>query len=188
MVAAISAVRCATGAGRILSRTLLQLAGSRPVEHLTRLASGAPAWPTGFVGSISHDQDFAVAAVARSDDLRSVGIDIEPRLPLPADLLELVATPTERRELRGDLLAARLLFSMKEAVYKATHPIDNRFLEHHDVEVCLSTGIACTSTGYTLQLKSASKPRLIAITALLGTAPNGKTLLHASCTMSARPR
>jgi 4'-phosphopantetheinyl transferase EntD len=163
---AIASVRRASGAGRILARKLLELAGACPVEQLTRLASGAPAWPVGFVGSISHDPEFAVAAVARSDYLLSVGIDVEPRLLLPAELLELVATPTERRELGGDLLAARLLFSMKEAVYKATHPIDGHFLEHHDIEVCLATGVARTSTGVTLWLATASMPRLIAITAI----------------------
>ncbi|MBP1097526.1 4'-phosphopantetheinyl transferase family protein [Bradyrhizobium diazoefficiens] len=162
---AVASVRRASGAGRILSRILLEQAGSGSIEHLTRLTSGAPAWPQGFVGSISHDPEFAVAAVARSDYLRSVGIDIEPRLPLPPELLELVATPSESHELQGDLLTARLLFSMKEAVYKATHPIDSRFLDHHDVEVCFSTGIAQTSTGHRLRVEVASTPRLLAIAA-----------------------
>ena len=85
-----------------------------------------------------------MAAVARASAIRSVGIDVEPPLPLPEDLLDMIATANERRELKGDLVSARLLFCMKEAVYKATHPIDGVFLEHHDVEVRLTDSVALT--------------------------------------------
>ena len=33
-----------------------------------------------------------------------------------------------------------MLFSVKEAIYKAVYPLDRMFLDHHDVEVSLSTG------------------------------------------------
>ncbi len=162
---AVPSVRRATGAGRIVAKGLLKEVGAPAVEHLRRLASGSPAWPAGYTGSISHDSEFAVAAVARSGDLCSVGIDVEPSLPLPAELLALVATPAERRQLDGDLLLARMLFSIKEAVYKTTHPIDGQFLDHHDVEVCLATCVARTATGYTLPLQVAIAPRVVALAA-----------------------
>jgi 4'-phosphopantetheinyl transferase EntD len=98
--------------------------------------------------------------------LRSVGVDIEPAAPLPSNLLDLIATPSERRQLKGDLFVARRLFCMKEAVYKATHPLDRVFLNHHDVEICLSSSTARTSTGRILRIHAADQPRLIAITVL----------------------
>ena len=42
----------------------------------------APVWPAGLVGSISHTKDYCVAAVAHSNDIHIMGIDIEPNVPL----------------------------------------------------------------------------------------------------------
>ena len=107
-----------------------------------------------------------MAAVARAPTILSVGIDVEPPLPLPEDLLDMVATPSERRQLRGDLVSARLLFCVKEAVYKATHPIDGVFLEHHDVEVRLTNSVASTKSGHSLLIYTMARPRLIALALL----------------------
>jgi 4'-phosphopantetheinyl transferase EntD len=93
-----------------------------------------------------------------------VGIDVEPAAPLPEELLAFVATPAERRALeRCPSIYSRLLVCIKEAVYKATHPIDKIFLEHHDVEVCLSSFIARTSSGRTLKVHITTDPCLLAI-------------------------
>jgi 4'-phosphopantetheinyl transferase EntD len=167
LAGAILPVRRASGAGRIVARTLLARLGSLSTE-LPRTASGAPRWPVGFVGSIAHDANFAVAVVAPARSLEGVGVDIEPALPLPPELLDLVATHSEQNKLRGDLLSARLLFCIKEAVYKATHPRDGVFLEHHDVEVSLNALIALTRTGHRLQIHTVSRPRLVALATLPG--------------------
>ena len=163
MERAVAPVRRASGAARIVARTLLAKLGASAEVELPRSASRAPRWPAGFVGSLAHDREYAVAAVARSSSLPSVGIDIEPALPLPEEMLETIATPGERSELNGDLVLARLLFCMKEAVYKATNPIDGVFLEHHDVEVSLASSVALTRTGRTLKLFTITRPRLIAL-------------------------
>ena len=42
--------------------------------------------------------------------------------------------------MRDDPCHGRLLFSVKEAIYKAVYPLDRMFLDHHDVEVSLSNG------------------------------------------------
>jgi 4'-phosphopantetheinyl transferase EntD len=163
---AISSVRRASGAARIVAKTLLANLGAPPGVELSRSASRAPHWPPGFVGSLAHDHEFAVAAVAPAHALRGVGIDIEPALPLPEDLLETIATHSERKGINGDLVLARLLFCVKEAVYKATHPIDGVFLEHHDVEVSLEASIALTSSGHGLRVYTIARPRLIALALL----------------------
>jgi 4'-phosphopantetheinyl transferase EntD len=163
---AIASVRRASGAARIVAKALLVKLGASPRVELTRSTSGAPQWPLGFVGSLAHDDEFAAAAVARTPWILSVGIDIEPPLPLPEDLLDMIATPGERKQLKGDLVSARLLFCMKEAVYKATNPIDGVFLEHHDVEVSLESSVAVTASGHNLRVHAIARPRLIALALL----------------------
>jgi len=165
MAASIDPVRRASGAARIVARNLLARLGSTS-KVVLRNTKGAPQWPIGFVGSIAHDSEFAVAAVATASSLASVGIDIEPILPLPKQLLNMVATPSEQNQLCGDLIAARLLFCIKEAVYKATHPRDGLFLEHHDVEVQMEGMVARTRSGHCLQIYVSRRPRLVALTTL----------------------
>lgn len=95
-----------------------------------------PAWPAQVVGSISHTDDFAAAVVGLKDSAVSLGIDIEAAAPLPDRLIDKVCLPSERAALAlapGE--AARLIFVMKEAAYKAYAPIMGIRLGFHDVEV-----------------------------------------------------
>jgi 4'-phosphopantetheinyl transferase EntD len=163
---AIASVRRASGAARIVAKALLAKLGAPPGVELPRSASGAPQWPPGFVGSLAHDGQFAVAAVAPASAMLGVGIDIEPPVPLPEDLLDMIATANEREQLKGDLVSARLLFCVKEAVYKATFPIDSMFLEHYDVEVRLAAAAAFTKSGHSLRIYTMTRPRLIALALL----------------------
>lgn len=95
---------------------------------------GAPRWPAGIVGTITHCAGYRAAAVARVSDLASIGIDAEPHQPLPEGVLPSIALPQEHQHL-GELSAAdpgpcwgRLLFCAKEAVYKAWYPLTQRWL------------------------------------------------------------
>ena len=47
----------------------------------------------------------------------------------------MVATRKERLKISDDPFRGRLLFVAKEAVYKAVYPLDQAFLDHHDVEI-----------------------------------------------------
>ena len=94
---------------------------------------GAPCWPAGFAGSITHTDDEAAAAVGT---LPAIGIDLESlahaaRTP---DLLAMVATERERAH------PAALVFSAKESVYKCLYPTGGCFLEFHDVELAFADG------------------------------------------------
>ena len=173
MERAVTAVRRASGAARIVAKALLAELGAPPEVELPRSASRAPPWPPGFVGSLAHDREFAVAAVAPPASILGVGIDVEPRLPLPEELLDMIATPGEREQLKGDLISARLLFCIKEAVFKATNPVDGVFLEHPDVEVSLTSSVALTSSGHRLRLYTMMRPRLIALALLTSQGPGG---------------
>jgi 4'-phosphopantetheinyl transferase EntD len=139
-------VQRASGAARIVARNLLSRFAQAQCA-IPRSTAGMPVWPEGIVGSLAHDSTIAVAAVARKHDFLSLGIDIEPAEPLAADLLDIVATAKERDRIQDDPYRGRLLFSVKEAIYKAVYPLDRTFLDHHDVEVTLSTGTAVIRNG-----------------------------------------
>ncbi len=99
---------------------------------------GEPLWPAGVVGSITHCARYRACAVARAQDVRAIGIDAEVDAPLPAGVLATVASFDERRALAQHGAGAcwdRVLFSAKEAVYKAWFALTARGLEFEDVDV-----------------------------------------------------
>lgn len=158
----VTEVRRASGAARIVARQLLaQLGYARP--RVPKAASGAPVWPSGIVGSLAHDGRIAVAAVARKSDVGAVGIDIEPAEVLPADMLDLIATPQERRDAATDPLRGRLLFAVKEAVYKAAFPLDGVFLEFRDISVDLPRRRAATRSGHAMDLRFCISTHIVAL-------------------------
>jgi 4'-phosphopantetheinyl transferase EntD len=57
-------VRRASGAARLVARGLLLRLGL-PEQAIPKSRSGMPVWPGGIVGSLAHDAQVAVAAVAR---------------------------------------------------------------------------------------------------------------------------
>ena len=146
---AIVKVRRQSGAARIVARQLLKVLGHEDAV-IAKAASGAPVWPQGIAGSLDHDNEVAVAAVARTRDFLSVGVDVEPAEPLRSDLVDMIATHGERARYAPSLLHSRQLFAAKEAVYKAVHPLDGRFLEFQDIEVDLDRQEARISYGRTV--------------------------------------
>jgi len=139
-------VQRASGAARTVARGLMQRFGIAP-QPVLKAAAGMPLWPQGLVGSIAHDATVAVAALARGADFLSIGVDIEPAEALPSDLLHLIATSRELADTTDAPLRGRLLFAIKEAVYKAVYPLDGTFLEHHDVKVNLPARTAAVRNG-----------------------------------------
>ncbi|WP_405757372.1 4'-phosphopantetheinyl transferase family protein [Streptomyces sp. NBC_01420] len=107
---------------------------------------GAPRWPDGVSGSMTHCAGFRAAAVARTGVLASVGIDAEPDRPLRPGMPESIALPAERARLaelareRPGLAWDRLLFSAKEAVYKAWFPLTGRLLDFPEAEIRIDAG------------------------------------------------
>ncbi|MET9520197.1 4'-phosphopantetheinyl transferase superfamily protein [Streptomyces sp. NPDC002994] len=102
---------------------------------------GAPQWPDGVVGSMTHCHGYRAAAVARSVDTIAVGIDAEPHDPLPDGVLESVSLLSERRwvlECEGfdpKVYWDRLLFSAKESVFKAWYPVTGLELAFEEAEI-----------------------------------------------------
>src|SRR5258706_11349430 len=90
---------------------------------------GAPQWPAGVVGSMTHCDGYRAAAVAHDRDVVTIGIDAEPHDRLPDGVLNSIALPEEESWIRGLSMTEprihwdRLLFSAKESVYKAWFPL-----------------------------------------------------------------
>jgi 4'-phosphopantetheinyl transferase EntD len=161
-VSALPDKRRASGSARIVGRALLKELGVAE-QPIPRRISGAPLWPDGVTGSFAHDHLVAVAALAPSRDVAALGIDVEPAVALPADMLDLVSTPKERLGIDGDPMRGRVLFVVKEAVYKAVHPHDGKFLDYHDIEVDLAANKAVTRTGHTLDLRYCVSTHVVAV-------------------------
>jgi 4'-phosphopantetheinyl transferase EntD len=104
---------------------------------------GAPQWPSGAVGSMTHCAGYRAAAVAQTDDILTLGIDAEPHEPLPVGVLEIIARADELAQvaaLRGansSLRWDRLLFSCKESVYKAWFPLTGAWLDFDQVSITI---------------------------------------------------
>jgi 4'-phosphopantetheinyl transferase EntD len=130
--------------GRACARRALERLGVEPgpIPHGDR---GEPLWPSGVVGSITHCLGYRASAVAKAEDVLSVGIDAEVHEPLPEGILESIAFGRELEAVkRADVGVCldRVLFSAKEAVYKAWFPLARRWLGFEDVELTIYAGAA----------------------------------------------
>lgn len=100
--------------------------------HLDRDEFGLPQWPHGWLGSISHTQGKAMAAVAPVSSFAALGIDVERLMPPErAERLQRRIAAAEELAVLTDLDTAdgvTLVFSAKEALYKALYPRTRRFM------------------------------------------------------------
>jgi 4'-phosphopantetheinyl transferase EntD len=158
-------LRAASGAARVIARELLGRLGA-DCPALIKDIDGVPIWPGGMVGSIAHDATHALAAVAREEDVLALGADLEPDSPLSPEMLDLVATPTERARYDEDLLRSPALFVVKEAVYKAVFPLERRFLDFHEIEVDLDAGFALTRSGAVVEIALSAGRHICALAAI----------------------
>jgi len=97
---------------------------------------GAPILPPGFVGSISHKGDRAIAIAARDEGDR--GVDLELVKPVRDGLAEMILTAEELARIGSDRAFATLAsFSVKESIYKAIAPRLRRYVGFHEAVVLL---------------------------------------------------
>ncbi|MFC8998032.1 4'-phosphopantetheinyl transferase [Streptomyces rochei] len=112
-----------------------------PAQPVLNGERGAPIWPEGLTGSMTHCDGYCAAALVRATDLASLGIDAEPDGPLPDGVLPSVSLPAEAERLRRlgrehpGVHWERLLFSAKESVYKAWFPLTGRWLDFTEADI-----------------------------------------------------
>ena len=131
----VDKVKRASGAARIVARRLMAQLG-QPQQAVPKAASGAPVWPPG-LGRLAGAQ--------RSGCRRGAGTTngfFQPgnrcgarRAARRGSFGSGRNREPSARAIADDPYGGRLLFAVKEAVYKAVYPLDGVFLEHHDVEV-----------------------------------------------------
>ena len=133
-------------AGRYCAYQALQRAGLELPGEIPIASDRAPRWPEGWVGSITHTEGFAAAAVARAENTLALGIDTERMMP-PASFSALgsqILTPNEL--VWAEHPASRypdweahvvlsLIFSAKESIYKALRPLAGKFFGFQAAEI-----------------------------------------------------
>jgi 4'-phosphopantetheinyl transferase EntD len=142
VTAGVSAVRAQQFAGgRLCARWGLRELGvaDRP---LVVGPGGQPDWPEGICGSISHTEGLIVAVVGHTDRLgrRRIGIDAERRGRVHEGLYRHLFTEAEISLLAADPepdLLATMIFSAKEALYKAQYPLTSSWVGFGDVTVVI---------------------------------------------------
>lgn len=108
-------------AGRAAARLAMAALGIGPAR-IGVASDRAPVWPAGLTGSISHSATACLAVVGRASHWRGIGVDIELASPLETDLWPGILREEERTALGSTAtLAAKLIFTAKEAVYKAQY-------------------------------------------------------------------
>ena len=99
--------------------------------------SRQPLWPSGIIGSITHNERYAAAIALDQRRHRAIGIDLESIIPVGMQdaLLSTVISPKELDYLRGlktslplDFLLT-LVFSAKESFFKASFPLVGRYFD-----------------------------------------------------------
>ncbi len=122
------------------ARAALGRLGLPPVPLLPG-PRGAPQWPEGGVGSITHCAGYRACAGARAREIVTIGLDAEPHDSLPKGVLEAIALPVEQarlselRAVKPDLCWDRMLFCAKESVYKAWFPLTERWLGFEEASI-----------------------------------------------------
>ena len=126
-------------AGRFCAHKAMVLANIPP-EYIPIGGKGEPIWPSNVVGSITHSHGYAATAVARKSDIISLGLDAEIDEPLSSKVLRRISNDQEQewaKTVGGTLMEhpGKILFSAKEATYKAWYPITHEWLGFKEARI-----------------------------------------------------
>lgn len=129
------------GAGRAAARAAMEMLGHAP-RPVLQGEDRAPVWPVGLAGSITHTDRACLAVVTDAPEIAALGLDLETSTPLEPALWQEICTPAEVSWLaslgpsqRGHF--AKLIFSAKEAVYKAQYQISRSLLDFQAVSLVI---------------------------------------------------
>jgi 4'-phosphopantetheinyl transferase EntD len=149
-------------AGRSCARAALSQLGVQAGPLLAD-RDGVPVWPAGFLGSITHCADFCCAVIGRRFHFQGLGIDAEPLQPISDELASWIASPNELAGLGlppTNTSWLNVIFSAKEAFYKAYFPNARVFLEFRDVEVELEGSSATDVSRFFVHITNDKKAPL----------------------------
>jgi enterobactin synthetase component D len=130
-------------AGRFCARAAMKLCAPEHADIAVAVGPNRePLWPAGVIGSITHTGDIASAAVARSRDARSIGLDVE-RIMTDEEASKVRHPIADQDEIAKILdatgwragTAITAVFSAKETIFKALYPEVQRYFDFRDAYV-----------------------------------------------------
>jgi 4'-phosphopantetheinyl transferase EntD len=114
-------------------------------DALLRGMQREPAWPEGWVGSISHTEGMCAVAIAPQSRFLGIGLDVEQDTPLPDGVGKMICSPSEQDHISllkaknkyrfGSLALDKVIFSAKESFHKVYFPLNHRTLDFLDARV-----------------------------------------------------
>jgi enterobactin synthetase component D len=170
-------------AGRFCVREALRVCAP---EHAASLVGVGPhrepVWPPGIVGSVTHAEGLASAAVARRMHLRSIGLDAEQIIDPSSvnDILESIACSDELARITRETgwtaaTALTAIFSAKEALFKCLFPEVRRYFDFRDAWL---DAFALESSTFRIRLLTELAPSLPADRAFAGRFAIGRGIVH----------
>ena len=121
--------------GRYCARQAMQKL-ELPVSPILKSPDRAPIWPGSICGSISHSGETAAAIIAYRSEIAGIGLDIESAEPLTPEIAQMICRPGEQSPNQNGK-HAKLLFSIKEAVYKCIYPLIHCFVDFQEMQIIL---------------------------------------------------
>lgn len=103
-------------------KNLLVLSGL-PEHEPPRQPEGTRGWPAGYVGSVSHKGTIVVAALTAVGRISSIGIDLETKDDTDLSTVPQLVARGESPPPVPALEQLSVLFSAKEAIFKAAFPL-----------------------------------------------------------------
>lgn len=131
-------------AGRWCAREAMAQAGLVDGAALRADPDGLPQWPKGVLGSITHSKGLCAAAVGAEGELVLLGLDLERTDRIGTAAMKRVIHSAESGFAGESQINASILFSLKEAFYKAQYPKWRTSGNFHDLalDVNLEQGSA----------------------------------------------
>jgi enterobactin synthetase component D / holo-[acyl-carrier protein] synthase len=124
--------------GRTAAHFALKQIGFENPPPVLRGQKGEPIWPGGIVGSITHCYPWSVAVAVQCSNGFAVGVDLETKERMQGtDISDLVCREADLDWVRDGDFQERLtmIFSAKEAIYKALYPLCQRYIDFKEVEL-----------------------------------------------------
>lgn len=130
-------------AGRVLAKQLL--AEYNCDQSVGILEDRSPAWPEGFIGSITHAKGIAASAILPISKARGLGVDLECWLTpeLASQIQPNICIVEELNNFSADFSfneKVTLIFSAKETLYKMLYPQVKQFFDFTDAKLINQTG------------------------------------------------
>lgn len=132
--------------GRVCASKAYEDCIGRELLSLPADKDRSPQWPSDVVGTISHNQHWVGAAVAKKSELLGIGMDFETMGRAKMELSSHIRSNEDllKHSKLSDEELLTIIFSSKESLYKALYPSVKKFFGFQDAalrEVDLDNGL-----------------------------------------------